>query len=186
MAREMLLAKIFGLDPKNRRIETLLSDPEIGEILQSFLDEIDILGKRISAITGDVKKLCKVSLDDWDSVIEKAIRTETHKNELSKKRTQKRKKEIEDAVRIAIAEGMGPSDIRTIIEVMVMGMQPGNANYLLSENGDQDVIMKKNKKEKTGSETEIFRRGFSENSTLKFVVPPSDCAAQSEGGTILS
>ncbi|MDM8552925.1 hypothetical protein QUF72_22795 [Desulfobacterales bacterium HSG2] len=151
MARKMLLSKIFGLDPKSKRIETLLSDPEIGEILLSFLDEIDILGKRVSAITEDIKKLCKFNPEDWNSVIEKTIRAETLKDELSEKRTRKRKKEIEDAVKIAIAEGMGPSDIRTIIEVMVMGMQPGNANYLLPEDGNQNIIMKPERVQKPKS-----------------------------------
>ena len=102
MVRRTLLSKIFGLDPKNKKIDTLLYDPEIGEVLQSFLDEIDHLGKRISEIT----------------------------------------QEIEDAVRMAIAEGMGPSDIRTIIEVMVMGMQPGDASYLLPKDEGQNILIK--------------------------------------------
>ncbi len=76
--------------------------------------------------------------DAWEPVIEKAILTETRGNEVAAKKTRERKNQIKAAVKIAIRDGMRPSDIQAVIEVMVMGMQPGDTSYLLSEEDDED------------------------------------------------
>ncbi len=135
--RIKLLARMLRLNPKDKRIEVFLSDPEIQEMLRSLLNEARDLKKRLSEIAEEIRALCKLNLRDWDSVIEKVILAETKNNAPAVKRTQKRRKEIETAVDIALEEGMPPSDIQAIVEVMVMGMQPGEASYLLEETYDE-------------------------------------------------
>lgn len=130
MNQKALLAKILGLDPKKKIVESFLADPELGEPLKSSLEEIQALKEKMAAIIKEVKSSCKSKPEDWDSAIEEIIREQTGEDTASATRTWERKKEIENAVKIALWEGMGPSDIRTIIEVMIMGMQPGDANYL--------------------------------------------------------
>jgi hypothetical protein len=138
MNHKILLAKILGLSPEERIIEALLSDTESGEHLQSLLDKIIQLRKKISEITKEIKEKCRLTPDAWEPVIEKAILTETRGNEVAAKKTRERKNQIKAAVKIAIRDGMRPSDIQAVIEVMVMGMQPGDTSYLLSEEDDED------------------------------------------------
>ncbi len=130
MAHKTLLSKILGLNLEDKRIDMFLSDPEMGELLRPLLDEVQALSNRVAVIREDIKEICKLDFKDWTSLIEKIIAAEA-KSELALMRTLKRKKEIEAAVKVALEEGMSQSDIRTIIEVMVMGMQPGDASYLL-------------------------------------------------------
>ena len=130
MNQKVLLAKILGLDPKKKIVESFLSDPELGNVLESSLGEIQNLKEKMAAIIKEVKSSCKFRPEDWNQIIEEIIREQTGENSTSATKTWERKKEVENAVKIALWEGMGPSDIRTIIEVMVMGMQPGDTNYL--------------------------------------------------------
>jgi len=130
MNQKALLAKILSLDPKKKIIKSLLSDPELGESLKSSLSEIETLKEKMASIIKEIKNACKFRPEDWKPVIEEIIREQTGGDAGLALKTWKRKKEIDNAVKIALWEGMGPSDIRTIIEVMIMGMQPGDTNYL--------------------------------------------------------
>lgn len=137
MNHKILLAKILGLSPEERIVEAFLSDTETGGHLQSLLDKVIELRKKTFEITKEIKEKCRLTAEDWEPVIEKAILTESRGNELAAQKTRERKNEIKAAVKIAIRDGMRPSDIQAVIEVMVMGMQPGDASYLLSEH-DED------------------------------------------------
>ena len=138
MNHKILLAKILGLSPEERIVEAFLSDLESGEHIQSLLDKIIQLRKKISEFTKEIKEKCRLTPEDWEPVVEKVILTETRGNEIAAQKTRERKNEIKAAVKIAIRDGMGPSDIQAIIEVMVMGMQPGDTSYLLTED-DEDT-----------------------------------------------
>ncbi len=61
MNHKILLAKILGLSPEERIIEALLSDTESGEHLQSLLDKIIQLRKKISEITKEIKEKCRLT-----------------------------------------------------------------------------------------------------------------------------
>lgn len=131
---------MLRLNPEDERIEIFLSDSDIKDTLRSLLNETRELRKRLSEIVEEVRMLCKLNLQDWNPVIENIILKETKNDALAIKRTQKRRKEIETAVEVALEEGMTPSDIQAIIEVMVMGMQPGEASYLLGESDQRNFF----------------------------------------------
>ncbi len=138
MTRKKTLAKILGLKLDRKIIEILLKDHEIEEVLKPLLDEVIDLHNKINKIARDVKSVCRLNLADWDSLIEKAILIETAGNKAAEEMTRKRKKEILSMVKVSLEEEMAPSDIRAIIEVTVMGMQPGDAHYLPRKEGDID------------------------------------------------
>ncbi len=125
------LANILGMTPEKKMIESLLSAPETEENLKFLLDEIAELKKKIDETVRDVRNICMINIEDWDALIERAILFETSGNKIAEERTRRRKGEIMDMVRVSLEEGMAIRDIQTIVEVMVMGMQPGDAQYLL-------------------------------------------------------
>ncbi len=125
------LANILGMTPEKKMIESLLSAPETEENLKFLLDEIAELKKKIDETVRDVRNICMINIEDWDALIERAILFETSGNKIAEERTRRRKGEIMDMVRVSLEEGMAIRDIQTIVEVMVMGMQPGEAQYLL-------------------------------------------------------
>lgn len=138
MIRRKALAKILGIKPDRKIIKVLFKDHEVEEPLKHLLDEIIDLNNKINKVAEKIRSLCKLNLADWDKVIEKAILAETAGNKLAEERTRKRKKEILEMVKVSLDDEMGPSDIRTIIEVVVMGMQPGDTHYLDPKENDID------------------------------------------------
>ncbi len=134
--QKRLLAKITRTDPEYKVIDGFLNDPEQGSELCGLLDEIEQLSRKVTEIKNQIKIHCKFRAKDWDSDIEKVIIAETGTDEKAARETRKRKKVIMEMIDVAIKEGMGPSEIHTIIETMVMGMQPGEAGYLAEDDDD--------------------------------------------------
>ncbi|MCP4105527.1 MAG: hypothetical protein GY749_08325 [Desulfobacteraceae bacterium] len=125
------LANILGMDPEKKMIESLLSASETEESLKSLMDEVADLKMQIDRTLKEIRSTCMINAEDWDALIERAILFETSGNKIAEERTRRRKGEIMDMVRVSLEEGMAIRDIQTIVEVMVMGMQPGEAQYLL-------------------------------------------------------
>ncbi|MCP4105526.1 MAG: hypothetical protein GY749_08320 [Desulfobacteraceae bacterium] len=165
MTRKIILAKILGLKPDKKIIEILLKDHEIEEVLKSLLDEIIDLHEKINQIAKQVKSHCKLNLAAWDPLIEKAILIETAGDKVAEERTRKRKKEILSMVKVSLKEEMSPSDIRAVIEVMVVGMQPGDAHYLPQKEGDigqelAELEMKMNDENEDSSKDDFLKTLF--------------------------
>ncbi|MCP4351956.1 MAG: hypothetical protein GY795_41365 [Desulfobacterales bacterium] len=125
------LANILGMAPEKKMVESLLSAPETEESLKSLMDEVADLKMQIDRTLKEIRSTCMINVEDWDALIERAILFETSGNKIAEERTRRRKGEIMDMVRVSLEEGMAIRDIQTIVEVMVMGMQPGEAQYLL-------------------------------------------------------
>ncbi len=124
------LANILGIAPEKKMIESLLSAPETEESLNFLLEEVVDLKKKIDESIREIRSICMINVEDWDELIERAILFETSGNKVAEERTRRRKGEIMDMVKVSLEEGMAIRDIQTIVEVMVMGMQPGDAQYL--------------------------------------------------------
>lgn len=135
-----LLAKITRINPESKVIEGFLDDTEHGGEICRLLNEIEQLSRRITKIKNRIKTVCKFRAEDWGSDIEKIIIAETGTDKKAAQATRKRKNEILEMIDIAIEEGMGPSEIQTIIETMIMGMQPGKTGYLIE--GEDDGFLK--------------------------------------------
>lgn len=150
MIYKQFIANMARRNPGDVKIDALLSDAETGKALRAKIDEVVKLRKRIAARMREIKALCKFSVEDWKPEIEKIIDDESE-NEAVSRETRKRMSEIEHAVKVAMDENMGPGDIRTIIEIMVIGMQPGEARYLPNQLDEE-----KEKAPGNGSEDRVF------------------------------